>query len=98
MTTRTARLDAELIERLAAALPVPLVLHGSSGVPDDELRRAVHAGIAKVNYGTGLNVAMTAAVRRCLDADEGLVDPRKYLTPARDAMSDTVSGLLRTLA
>lgn len=40
MTTRTARLDHELIARLAHAVPAPLVLHGSTGVPDDELRRA----------------------------------------------------------
>src|SRR3954451_16024794 len=52
MTTQTARLDVELIARLRAAVPVPLVLHGSSGVPDTELRAAVAAGIAKVNVGT----------------------------------------------
>ena len=46
-----------------SALPVPLVLHGSSGVPDDELRRAVSAGMVKINIGTALNVAMTATVR-----------------------------------
>ncbi|WP_426562461.1 class II fructose-bisphosphate aldolase [Angustibacter sp. McL0619] len=97
MTSRTAHLDAELIARLRDRLPVPLVLHGSSGVSEDELRLAVRAGIAKVNYGTGLNLAMTAAIRHCLQADEALVDPRKYLAPARDAMADTVGALLGAL-
>jgi fructose-bisphosphate aldolase class II len=97
MTTRTARLDAELIGRLRAAVPVPLVLHGSSGVPDDELRAAVAAGIAKVNVGTALGQAMTAAVRSAL-ADPDVVDPRKYHAPARAAMVDAVARVLGVLA
>ena len=47
-------------------MPVPLVLHGSSGVPDDALRAAVRAGIVKVNIGTALNIAYTGAVRTAL--------------------------------
>jgi fructose-bisphosphate aldolase class II len=98
MTTRTAQLDVELIARLRDRLSVPLVLHGSSGVPDDELRRAVAAGIVKVNFGTGLNTAMTGAVRATLEHDPTLTDPRKYLAPARTAMAQTVQALLAVLA
>jgi fructose-bisphosphate aldolase, class II len=98
MTTRTATLDAELIVAIAAAIPVPLVLHGSSGVADDDLRTAVRAGIAKVNVGTALNIAMTDAVRAVLAEDESLVDPRKYLAPGRTAMADVVAALLRVIA
>ncbi len=94
MTERTAKLDAELVARLRSSVPVPLVLHGSSGVPDDELRAAVAAGIAKVNVGTALNVAMTGAVRTVLDSDPALVDPRKYLAPGRAAMADAVVHVL----
>jgi fructose-bisphosphate aldolase class II len=97
MTERTAQLDSELIGRLAGRLDVPLVLHGSSGVPADELRRAVAAGIAKVNVGTALNVAMTAAVRTALQDDPKLVDPRRYLTKGRTAMTEAVRELLTTL-
>jgi fructose-bisphosphate aldolase, class II len=96
MTTRTARLDVELVAALRERLPVPLVLHGSSGVPDDELRAAVAAGIAKVNVGTALNIAMTRAVRAAL-ADPDVVDPRKYLAPARDEMAVAVRGILDVL-
>ena len=63
MTDRTAALDLDLIARLRAAVPVPLVLHGSSGVPDAELARAVRAGMTKVNIATHLNKVFTAAVR-----------------------------------
>jgi fructose-bisphosphate aldolase class II len=97
MTERTARLDLDLIARLRAALDVPLVLHGSSGVPDDELRRAVAAGMSKINIGTALNIAYSAAVRDRLAADPALVDPRRYLAPARAAMTATASHLLRVV-
>lgn len=95
MTTRTATLDLALIERLRAAVPVPLVLHGSSGVPDDQLRAAVQAGIAKVNVGTALNLAYTEAVRA--GAPEH-TDPRRYLRPAREAMAETVARLLTVVS
>jgi fructose-bisphosphate aldolase class II len=97
MTTRTANLDHELIARLAARLHVPLVLHGSSGVPDAHLRAAARAGIRKINVGTALNVAFTAAVRTSLGAGAS-PDPRRYVAPARDAMADVVTDLLRVLA
>jgi fructose-bisphosphate aldolase class II len=98
MTDRTAALDHELIGKLADAVPVPLVLHGSSGVPDAELAKAVRAGITKVNIGTILNVEFTAAVRATLRDDERLVDPRKYLRPARTGVAATVAHLLSVLS
>jgi fructose-bisphosphate aldolase, class II len=96
MVHRTAALDLDLIHALASTLPVPLVLHGSSGVPDATLQAAVSAGVVKVNIGTILNVAMTAAVRAALE-DAALVDPRKYLGPGRDAVAREVQRLLTVL-
>lgn len=98
MRTRTARLDHDLISRLRVAVPVPLVLHGSSGVPDGELVAAVRHGMVKINIGTALNSAFTGAVRESLDRDAALVDPRRYLAPARAAMAGTVAAALRLLA
>ena len=95
MTTRSAVLDHALIGQLRAAVTVPLVLHGSSGVPDEELRRAVAGGISKVNIGTALNVAFTGRVRGTLAARPELVDPRRYLAPAREAMAATVTHFCR---
>ncbi|MFE4413646.1 ketose-bisphosphate aldolase [Streptomyces sp. NPDC056821] len=94
MTERTAALDHDLIKRLAAALDVPLVLHGSSGVPDGELGAAVTGGIAKVNVGTALNIAMTAAIRDFLAAHPEAVDSRKYLSVGREAMVGEVERLV----
>ncbi len=93
MATRTATLDFDLIAQLKSAVPVPLVLHGSSGVADEDLRKAVSAGITKINVGTILNVAFTDAVRDYLATSGDVVDPRKYLTPARQAIADTVASI-----
>jgi fructose-bisphosphate aldolase, class II len=98
MTTRDATLDHSLIAELKRAVGVPLVLHGSSGVSDDELRRAVAGGLVKVNIGTALNIAFTSAVRPVLDGDPKLVDPRRYLKPGRDAMADAVAHFLTVIS
>ncbi|MEU4340245.1 class II fructose-bisphosphate aldolase [Nocardia sp. NPDC023852] len=97
MHSRTARLDTDLIARLAAKVPVPLVLHGSSGVPDEGLRAAVDHGMTKINIATRLNVRMTAAIRTTLTADPTLADPRKYLVPARSAIQSEVEHFLHLL-
>jgi fructose-bisphosphate aldolase class II len=97
MTSATAHLDLELLARLAEAVPVPLVLHGSSGVPPAALQDAVRAGIRKINVGTALNAALTAQVRLALSADARLTDPRRYLAPAREAVADVVAASCATI-
>ncbi|MGP3999066.1 class II fructose-bisphosphate aldolase [Streptomyces sp. 8N706] len=97
MTERTAVLDHRLIGRLRDAVSVPLVLHGSSGVPDEELRKAVVAGMVKINVGTALNRACTGAVRAFLEEQPSVVDPRRYLLPAREAMAGTVADFIAVL-
>jgi fructose-bisphosphate aldolase, class II len=97
MTTRTAELDLDLVRDLREAVTVPLVLHGSSGVPDDELGRAVDAGLTKINLATHLNVVFTRSVRSTLAEQPDLVDTRRYLGPAREAVSDEVARLLQVI-
>ncbi|MBO1413433.1 class II fructose-bisphosphate aldolase [Streptomyces sp. FH025] len=97
MLTRDAALDFELIGRLREAVPVPLVLHGSSGVADEDLTAAVEAGMTKVNIATHLNQVFTTAVRRALADDARLVDTRRYLGPARAAVAAEVARLLGVL-
>ncbi|MEU4269078.1 class II fructose-bisphosphate aldolase [Streptomyces sp. NPDC026092] len=98
MLTRDAVLDLALIARLRETVDVPLVLHGSSGVPDEDLGRAVHAGMTKVNVATHLNKAFTGAVRTHLGENASTVDPRRYLGPARTAVAEAVTHLLQVLA
>ncbi|MEU5082955.1 MULTISPECIES: class II fructose-bisphosphate aldolase [Streptomyces] len=98
MTSRTAVLDHALLTRLSAVSSVPLVLHGSSGVPDEQLVAAVGEGIAKVNVGTALNVAMTGAIREFLAARPEAVDSRAYLGVGREAMAREVGRIIGVLS
>ena len=97
MLTRDAVLDEDLIAEIHRAVPVPLVLHGSSGVPDAGLAAAVAAGMTKINVATQLNKAYTAAVRACLAAEPALVDPRRYGAAGRGAVAAEVTRLLGVL-
>ncbi|MCS0498534.1 class II fructose-bisphosphate aldolase [Protaetiibacter mangrovi] len=98
MRERTAGVDAELVARIAARVPVPLVLHGSSGVDDAGIRAAVAAGIRKVNVGTALNLAGTAGLRAALAEHPDAVDPRPYTRAAREAMAGVVEHFCRVVA
>ena len=94
MADKSASLDLDLIAEISRSVRVPLVLHGSSGVPDDMLSAACKAGMVKVNIGTALNQVATAEIRRVLARDEHISDPRKYLEPAREEMAHLVAHYL----
>ncbi len=97
MLTRDAALDLELIAKIRDAVSLPLVLHGSSGVPDAGLAAAVRAGMTKINIATQLNKAFTAAVRASLNGDPDMVDPRRYGAAGRDAVAAEVARLLHVI-
>lgn len=98
MVERTAQVDRALVARLRDAVPVPLVLHGSSGLSDEELREAVVSGMAKVNISTHLNGLFTRSVRQFLEEQPEAVDPRKYVRLGRSAVASETARLLRLLA
>ncbi|XAS67867.1 class II fructose-bisphosphate aldolase [Micrococcaceae bacterium Sec5.7] len=98
MTERSAALDLGLITRLKSALGVPLVLHGSSGVPDESIVAAIGSGMTKINVSTHLNGFFTRAVRDYLVANPSVVDSRKYIKAGRDALAPEVSRLLTLFA
>lgn len=98
MIEKDASLDLVRIVEIAEAVDVPLVLHGSSGVPEEQLVAAVAAGIRKINLSTELNKRFTQSIRHTLEKDAALVDPRKYLSPAREQLSDLVSHYLKLLS
>jgi fructose-bisphosphate aldolase class II len=98
MTERSAALDIDLIGRLHRTLDIPLVLHGSSGVPDAVIVDAVRAGMTKINVSTRLNGFFTRAIRERLDSDAGLVDSRRYVAPGREAVTAEAARMLRAFA
>ena len=84
------KLAFDRLAQIRAAVSIPLVLHGSSGVPDEDVRRAISLGICKVNFATELRVAYTEAVRAALAADAAIYDPKKYGAAARDSVTNLV--------
>ena len=98
MATREAVLDNQLIAAIHELVPVPLVLHGSSGVPDEGMVAAIQAGMTKINVSTHLNVVFTQGVRQILDENPKIVDPRKYVGPATHLVQEEVERLMRLYA
>lgn len=98
MATREAVLDYQLIAAIHELVPVPLVLHGSSGVPDEGMVAAIQAGMTKINVSTHLNVVFTQGVRQILDENPKIVDPRKYVGPATHVVQEEVERLMRLYA
>lgn len=84
------RLDFDRLQAIDAVVEVPLVLHGSSGVPDALVRRAIALGVRKVNIDTNIREAFVRAVRGALDASPDEIDPRRVLRPAREAMQKVI--------
>ncbi|MGP5596061.1 class II fructose-bisphosphate aldolase [Brachybacterium alimentarium] len=94
MTERTALLDLALIEEIASAVEVPLVLHGSSGVADADIQAAIRAGMTKINVSTHLNTVFTGAVRELLEADPDVVDTRTWMRAGREAGAEEAVRLM----
>lgn len=88
-------LNFERLAQLRDAVPIPLVLHGSSGVPDEDIRKAVSLGVCKVNFATELRAAYTRATRDCLGADASIYDPKKFGALGRDAVTELVRHRIR---
>lgn len=91
----TPKLDLPRLEKIAGMLDTPIVLHGSSGVPDDAIRAAIERGVCKVNIDTNIREAFMAGVKDALAANPSEIDPRKVLGPARERMTAIVREKIR---
>jgi len=89
------KIHYDIIKEVVSRIPVPVVLHGGSGVPDEMIREAIQSGVGKINVNTENQVACTSAIREVLGKDAKVYDPRKYLTPARNAMKEVVKEKIR---
>ena len=91
------KLDLDRLAEVRARVDIPLVLHGTSGVPEDQVRACIARGICKVNYATELRQVFTAAVRQALNDQPEAYDPKKYLAEGRKAVQARVRELIRLL-
>lgn len=84
------KLDYDRIQAIRDLVKIPLVLHGSSGVPAESLKRAISLGICKINIDTDIRAVFAKEVRAFLAKDQDNIDPRKILGPATGAMKEIV--------
>lgn len=76
------KLDFERLSEIRKAVDIPLVLHGSSGVPEELVRRAIKSGISKLNIATELKIAFADAIKDVFKNNSSEADPRVYLGQA----------------
>lgn len=88
-------LDFDRLAEIRKVTGVPLVLHGSSGVPAEDIRRAITLGVRKVNIDTDIREAFVNETRQVLDENPSEIDPRKVLGPARDKACHVIREKIR---
>jgi len=89
------KLDFDRLREITKRVSTPIVLHGSSGVPDDAIREAISLGVAKVNIDTNIREAFTDAARKVIADNPKEIDPRKILGPAREAAVEIIREKIR---
>jgi len=95
MKTKEAKLDHERIRKIAELVKIPLVLHGSSGVMDDEMRKGIKEGLCKINVATQLNMAFVNGMRKALKEKPEEVDPRKILEVSKRLLKEVVKDRIK---
>lgn len=90
-----AGLRFDVLEKISAATsPMPLVLHGGTGIPEDMIKKAISLGVSKINVNTECQLSFTAATRKYIEEGKDLIgkgfDPRKILAPGFEAIKATV--------
>ncbi|MDD3392290.1 MAG: class II fructose-1,6-bisphosphate aldolase [Bacilli bacterium] len=84
------KLDFVKMEKIAKENMTPLVLHGGSGIPDWQIKKAIECGISKININTELQIVWSKAVRLFLNSDEKVYDPRKIIKAGEKAIKEEV--------
>ena len=87
-------LDFETMEVINENLPIPLVLHGGTGIPDDKIRKAISCGISKININTELQSVWSKAVRKFLEENKEVYDPRKIIGSGEAAMKNRIAEIV----
>jgi len=88
-------LDFQRLKEISQSIAIPLVLHGGSGVPDDQIRKAVERGISKINVATEMNAAFRDTLERALADNDYPEFPCMLMHPARKAMRDVAIRKIR---
>lgn len=90
-------LNFERMKQISEITDLPLVLHGGTGIPDVQIKKAIDSGICKLNINTELQIAWTNAVRKFLNADTQVYDPRKVIKSGEVAIKEAIKKKLELL-
>lgn len=88
-------LDFDRLKKIKDLVKIPIVLHGSSGVADEDLQKAISLGVRKINIDTNIRQAFMKGVKEALVANPQEIDPRKVLGPAREEMTQIIREKIR---
>ena len=91
------KLDVERLSQIREVVSIPLVLHGTSGIPDEDVQECIRRGICKVNYATDLRIAFTEGVKEVLAAKPDTIDPKKYNAVGREKVKEYVLGRIKVV-
>ncbi len=89
------KVNVQRLKEIHQVISIPLVMHGTSGVPDDVVRQCVKNGICKVNYATDLRIAFTRGVRSVLSENPDVYDPKKYCARGREEVKAYVMDKIK---
>jgi fructose-bisphosphate aldolase class II len=89
------KLDFARLEKIRSLVNIPIVLHGSSGVPEEAIREAIRLGVCKVNIDTNIREAFVERCRKVIADSPDEIDPRKILGPAREAVVEIIREKIR---
>lgn len=89
------KLDVDRLSEIRKVVSIPLVLHGTSGVPDEAVKECIKRGICKVNYATDLRIAFTNGVKEALAEKPDTIDPKKYNALGREHVKKYVMDKMR---
>ena len=93
----TPELNIDCLSEIQEAVDVPLVLHGASGLPDEQIRACVREGICKINFATELRQAYSGVIRSFFEQNPHVYDPKQYGVCAIDAVKELVKCRMRVL-
>lgn len=89
------KLRFDILEEVKQLIDTPIVLHGSSGVPDAAILRAIELGVRKINIDTNIREAFVKGVHQAIEANPKEIDPRKILGPAKEEMKNIIKEKIR---
>ena len=93
----TPQVNFEVLKKIQELLNIPLVLHGTSGVPDNQVKECIRLGMAKVNYATDLRIAYTHGVKEYMRGSPDGFDPKKYGAYGIDEVKNYVTQRMRVI-